>query len=587
MSDVLIPRRDLDFLLGDWLRLDELLEAPAFAAHTRDDVAAVLDLSERVAADLFLPAYKRADQIEPTLDADGVKVLPEIAAAVRGYAELGLFAAGFDEALGGMALPSLVCTASLAQFMAANLSASAFVMLTTANARLIAAFGTPAQIDTFARPGIAGQAMGTMCLSEPQAGSSLADIRTRAEPDGEDAIGRRFRLTGNKMWISGGDHDVSEDIVHLVLAKVPGADGQLVEGTSGISLFIVPKRLPSGERNDVSVAGLYHKMGYRGIPNCLLNLGEQGGATGWLIGEVGQGLPIMFQMMNEARINVGLGAAAVAYRGYRHALKYAGERLQGRPLDTPRGVTIAPVPIIEHADVKRMLLAQKVYAEGSLALILYCARLVDEPDDDDAAELLGLLTPVAKTWPSEWGLVANDLAIQVHGGYGYTRDFDVEQLYRDNRLNPIHEGTTGIQALDLLGRKTLKSNGRGYAVLRERIAATIGGAADDPRLAAYGDLLADAWDHVTAVVDGLRPLDPAAALENATPFLSAFGHVVLAWLWLDQAVVAAKLGDDAFHRGKLWACRFFFETEVPKIAPWLDFVDSHSDVASAAPADIF
>ncbi len=424
--------------------------------------------------------------------------------------------------------------------------------------------------------------------------SGLADIRTRAVRDGSDEIGPRYRVAGNKMWISGGDHDITRDIVHLVLAKVPGTDGRLPDGTAGISLFIVPKWLPSGERNDVAVAGLNHKMGYRGTANCLLNFGEgretpagAPGAVGWLVGAEGDGLKLMFQMMNEARINVGLGAAA-AYRGFRHSVAYARDRTQGRALDAPRGAS-APVPIIEHPDVQRMLLAQKAYAEGALALVLYCAALVDvEAKDEDAAELLALLTPVAKTWPSEWGLAANDLAIQVHGGYGYTRDFDVEQLYRDNRLNPIHEGTTGIQALDLLGRKVLRSNGHGLRVLRERVDATLGRARGGD-LAPQAAALESIWRELEAAVEALRSAPPPRALANATAFLRGFGHLVVGWLWLDLALACDTTtdADPAFLAGKRGACRYFFDAELPHASVWLNSATSLSDVALTISAEDF
>lgn len=611
MNDVLIQRRELSFLLWDWLRLDQMLARPEHESHDRETVEAVLDLSTQLAGDAFLTHFKEADRQEPSLDAEGeVHILPAAIEALGRYAELGLFAAGFAPELGGLGLPSVVTSASLAQFDAANPATAAYVMLTVANARLIATFGTRAQVDTFARPQIEGRTLGTMCLSEPQAGSGLGDVRTRAQPDGEDALGPRFRLSGTKMWISGGDQDATRDIVHLVLAKIPDADGSLPEGTKGISLFIVPKWLGAGEdegrkgdeRNDVTVAGLNHKMGYRGTANCLLNFGEgkhrpggEAGAVGYLLGESGQGLALMFQMMNEARIAVGLGAAAIAYRGYRHALRYARERTQGRALDAPRGAS-APIPIIAHPDVQRMLLAQKAYAEGALALTLYCAMLVDqERFDPDAAELLTLLTPVAKTWPSEWGLVANQLAIQVHGGYGYTRDFDVEQLYRDNRLNPIHEGTTGIQALDLLGRKILRGNGAGLGVLGGRLQDTVAAASASPLLRDFAQQLSAVWRQVVDTLAALRAADgPHRALANATPFLQAFGHVVVAWLWLDQARVAATsllhgrgAADDAFLEGKLRACRFFFECDLPSVGSLLGFVGSLSDVAVGVPAEVF
>jgi alkylation response protein AidB-like acyl-CoA dehydrogenase len=577
VTSQLVSRRDVDFLLHAWLKAGALAD--------RETVDALLDLSEKLAADHFLTHFKRADSEEPRLEDGEVRLCPAIGEALAQYAEMGLFAAGFPEAQGGLGLPHLVCAASFGFFAAANPATAAYPMLTIANARLIAKFGTAAQFEAFARPEIEGRWLGTMCLSEPHAGSSLADIATRATPDGSDALGGRYRLTGNKMWISAGDHDLSENIVHLVLAKVPGADGRLPEGTPGISLFIVPKILPDGSRNDVSVAGLNHKMGQRGTANCLLNFGERDGATGWIVGEPGDGLRQMFQMMDEARIAVGLCAAAIGYRGYLLSADYARERHQGRPAGRRAG---APVAIIEHPDVRRMLLQQKCYVEGALALCLYCARLVDtaKTSAEDAA-LLALLTPVAKAWPSEFGLAANDLAIQIHGGYGYTRDFDVEQLWRDNRLNPIHEGTTGIQAIDLLGRKILRDGGA-MPVLERLIAQTIATAHAAPPLERHAQALSAAWQSVTGTVEALRSCEAARAIDNATPFLGAFGHVVVAWLWLDQAVTAASLErQDEFTEGKLRACHYFFERELPRIDPLLVSVACLSDIASNAPASIF
>ncbi len=607
MSVPVMNRRDLDFMLHEWLDVGVLCARPAYADHSRETIDAMLDLATRIATDKYLPHYKQADRQEPALDDDGVHVLPAVREAVRATAEAGLFAAGFSAADGGMDLPSTVFWAAMGILQAANVSTSGFLMLTSGNARLIATFGTAAQKAAFAAPQIEGRWCGTMCLSEPQAGSSLADIVTRAEPDGEDTLGPRYRLRGNKMWISGGDHDATPNIVHLVLAKVPGPDGKPVPGTRGISLFIVPKFLPDDRgRNDIVVAGLNHKMGFRGIPNCLLNLGEgrftpdgRAGAVGYLVGGIGQGLPIMFQMMNEARIGVGLGAAMLGYRGYMLSKQYAAERTQGRTLDSKARVDTPPVAIIAHADVKRMLLAQKAYAEGALALVLYAGRLVDEersaPEEADrhnAGALLGLLTPVVKTWPSEYGLAANDLAIQLHGGYGYTRDFDVEQLYRDNRLNPIHEGTTGIQALDLLGRKILREKAVTLAHLRGLIDDTAARAENAAETAPFAKPLRIAWDRIgSTIADFLKLNDDAAALAQATPFLSAFGHAVLAWIWLDQANAAAHAApveaDRHFYAGKIRACRYFFEAELPKIETWLDYVASMSDVASGMKIEEF
>jgi len=593
--DFLDPQ-DISFWLYDWLGADALTGHPTYADHSRETFDAILGLSAKLAADRFATHYKKSDRVEPSLEDGVVRVIPEIKQALWDYAEAGLFAASFDPEVGGLGLPHVVDTASMAHFMAANIATAAYPMLAAANARVLVKFGTAAQIETFALPEIAGTTLGTMCLSEPQAGSSLADVMTRAVADGEDPLGPQYRLTGNKMWISGGDHDITDNIIHLVLAKIPGADGKLPPGTGGITLFIVPKILADGVKNDISVAGLNHKMGYRGTTNCLLNFGEAGGAIGYRLGEPGQGLAIMFHMMNEARIFVGLGAAALAMRGYRQSLDYARERLQGRPASS-KDPSTPQRPIIEHADVKRMLLAQKAFAEGALSLIFYCAHLIDreqvagdETERVRISALLGLLTPVAKSWPSEFGLAANDYAIQVHGGYGYTRDFDVEQVYRDNRINPIHEGTHGIQGIDLLGRKILRDKGATLAVLGPEIAATVAAAFAIEDLRGLGAALDQAWGRVNEVVARLIALnDTARALDNASAFLSAFGHVVVAWLWLDQATKIHGNAEVArpYREGKLRACRYFIEVELPKIEAQLLVVASLNDVAATMPQDAF
>jgi butyryl-CoA dehydrogenase len=569
----ILDRSTLDFFLYGWLGAEEVLSRPAFSEHNRESVNAMLDTAARIAESHFLPFFKKGDREEPYQDADGAHVIPETRAAIAAYAEAGFAGAPFPVELGGLGVPNLVHQAATAFFMAANGPLAGYSMLTVGNAGLISAFGTARQIETFVTPALAGRWTGTMCLSEPQAGSSLADIVTRAVPDGEDEFGPRYRLTGNKMWISGGDHDAAENIVHLVLAKIPGADGKLIAGTKGISIFIVPKFLVDGTRNDVTLAGLNHKMGYRGTTNCLLNFGEKDGAVGWRVGEPGQGLPIMFHMMNEARIGVGLGATMMGYRGFRLALDYARQRPQGRPIGS-KDAAAKPVAIIEHADVKRMLLACKAYAEGSLALILYCSKLVDdaktaatEAAREEAEAVLGLLTPVAKTWPSEWALAANDIAIQVHGGYGYTRDFDVEQLYRDNRLNPIHEGTTGIQGLDLLGRKILRDRGRIFAQFAARVARTVEAARHGFEVEMR--VLDGAMSELSDCLMALGQLnDEAEMLANATNFLSAFGHTVLGFLWLDIAV--KLVGDESdFAAGKRAAMKYFYAFEMPKVTAWL------------------
>jgi alkylation response protein AidB-like acyl-CoA dehydrogenase len=573
----------LDFFLHDWLKLDDMLAREAYADHTWDSVGAMLDTAEKLAESHFLPFYKKADQQEPWADEDGAHVIPEVRTAIKAYAEAGFAAAPFPPELGGLGIPFLVHNAAMAYFNAANISLAAYALLSVGNAGIIGEYGTAEQKQIFMAPQLEGRWTGTMALSEPQAGSSLADITTRALPDGADDLGPRYRIFGTKMWISAGDHDASDNIVHLVLAKIPGPDGKLIAGTKGISIFIVPKFLPDGERNDVVLAGLNHKMGNRGTTNTLLNFGEGtnyrpaggAGAVGLRVGEVGQGLPIMFRMMNEARIGVGLGATMAGYRGYRLALDYARNRPQGRPIGN-RDVASRQVPIIEHPDVKRMLLACKAYSEGALALNLYCSKLVDDSRTAETLEareqaeaILGLLTPVAKTWPSEYGLAANELAIQVHGGYGYTRDFDVEQLYRDNRLNAIHEGTTGIQALDLLGRKIMRDGGKIFARFSALVLQNADAAPRD--FEAEATILRNAIANLTASVETLRAANgETEMLGNATNFLSAFGHTVLGFIWLSlvSALPGADVSEDA-AAGKRAAARFFFAFEMPKIAAWL------------------
>jgi len=599
MAADLIDRRLLSFVVHDWLQAERLTAYPRFADHSRATFDAALEAAEQLAVNEFAPFNRELDENEPRLDGERVHILPQVRTALDAFAAAGFMAAAQDTELGGMQLPVLVEKACLAFFKAANIAASAYPFLTIGNANLLLAHASPKQIEVFAQPELAGRFFGTMCLSEPQAGSSLSDIRTRAIADGaayeSDELGPRYRLFGNKMWISGGEHELSENIVHLVLAKIPDPDGSLPPGVKSISLFIVPRRLVNaegriGERNDVALAGLNHKMGYRGTVNTLLNFGEgrsrpegQAGAIGYRVGAPGQGLAIMFHMMNEARIGVGLGATMLGYCGYRYSLEYARERPQGRPVG-PGGKdpTQPQVPIIRHADIRRMLLAQKAYCEGAFALNLYCARLVDQqhqaPAEDDRAEatlMLEMLTPIAKSWPSEWCLEANNLAIQILGGYGYTRDYPVEQYWRDNRLNMIHEGTHGIQALDLLGRKVVMRDGAGLKLLSKHIGATIDAAtrAANPDTRRFANELRATTERIERVTRTLWEHDDAgAALAHATPYMQAFGHLVVAWIWLDLSLAAARVyppQDDPFLHGIWAACRYFFVYELPRVGAWL------------------
>jgi butyryl-CoA dehydrogenase len=600
-------RQTLEFLLYDWLNTAGLCERERFADHSRATFDAVLDTCERLAREKFAPFNRLLDTEEPRFDGERVHLPQATHDALHAYAATGMIAASQDAAIGGMQLPCVVEMAANAFFSQACIAMGGYVMLTHGNASLLMAHGTDRQREVFAAREFAGEWFGTMCLSEPQAGSSLGDIATRATPDGDgfesDPLGPRYRLVGNKMWISAGEHEITPNIVHLVLAKIPGPDGRLPPGVKGISLFIVPKhrvdadgRL-TGERNDVSLAGLNHKLGYRGTTNTLLNFGEKGGAVGYLVGPPGDGLRCMFHMMNEARIGVGLGATMLGAAGYEASLAYAKQRLQGRAVAAGgKDASAPPVRLVEHADVRRMLLAQKATVEGGMALALYCARLVDEQHTGaadarvEAATLLEMLTPIAKSWPSEWALEANSLAIQILGGYGYTRDFPVEQYWRDNRLNMIHEGTHGIQALDLLGRKAVMQGGAGLKLLAHRIDATIARAMKQSRLAPHANALAQSLQRLGAATrSAWATADPEAALANATPYLQAFGHTVLAWLWLDVGAAILERGDAAAiaNVGRLAALDYFMRYELPRTDAWLRVVESRDATCRDVPEDAF
>ncbi len=610
-------RAVIDFLLHDWLKVSELTARERFGDHSPETFGQVLDTCERIARDKFAPFNRLVDTQEPHYDGDKV-ILPQATKdAWDAYAASGMLSAAQDYAIGGMQLPYTVESAANAFFAKASVSIGAG-MLSVGNANLLMAHGTALQQRVFAFNEFSGRFSGTMCLSEPQAGSSLSDVATRAVPDGadfeSDPLGPRYRLRGNKMWISAGEHELTENIIHLVLAKIPGPDGQTLAGVKGISLFIVPKKLVddqghlTGERNDVSLAGLNHKCGWRGTTNTLLNFGEgrfpvragQGGggldgrgagAIGYLVGAPGEGLRCMFHMMNEARIGVGMAAAMLGMAGYEASLAYARQRPQGRPTGAGGKDASRPqVRIIEHADIKRMLLAQKSYSEGALALALYSARLVDEQHTgqakaaDEARLLLEVLTPIVKSFPSEWCLEANSLAIQIHGGYGYTRDFPVEQYWRDNRLNMIHEGTHGIQAMDLLGRKVLMEGGQGLKLLAARMQATASRVS--PEWADEARQLLDALQQVGAATQAAwKDAEPAQALANAVPYLQAFGHTVIAWIWLDVAQSAQ--GDAPAQVGRRAAARYFFRYELPKISAWLQVVSRRDPTCAEVPEDAF
>jgi alkylation response protein AidB-like acyl-CoA dehydrogenase len=586
MAAPLLDRRDLEFQLYEVFDVESTLTRERYADHNRETIDAAIDVAQAIAEKYFLPYRQKVDTNQPTFDGEKVQMIPEIKIALDAVVESGLTSPGADYEVGGMQLPALAAAVTGAYLNAAASTTMGYIGLTNANANLIDAHGTEEQKAKWVVPLRNGRFAGTMAMSEPGAGSSLSDLATAAECQADGT----YRITGNKIWISGGDHDLNENIVHLVLARVKGAP----RGVKGISLFIVPKFMVNddgslGERNDVVLAGLFHKMGGRGQTSTALNFGEREGAIGYLVGEENHGLKYMFHMMNEARILVGSGAAIMALAGYQYSLDYARERPQGR-LPSCKDPESPPVNIIEHADVKRMLLAQKAYSEGAYALCMFGTRLADDehtaPTQEErrsAHELLDFLTPMIKTWPSEWGPRANSLAIQVLGGSGYVNEHPVEMMYRDNRLNPIHEGTTGIQSLDLLARKVPQNNLAGYIACLTAISNTILEAKQVEATSGYADELAACVETLKTTTEfllgSMQEKNIDLVLANSVKYLDLFGHVVIAWMWLKQGVVAGRSlvqnphdADASFYRGKLQAMRYFYRYELPETEVWANLL---------------
>ena len=593
MTAPLLNERDMAFMLYEFLNCEALSQRERYADHNRESFDAAIATARSIAERYFLPIRSKVDRNEPRFENGRVVMLAEIQQAVQAATDAGFVSATADYDVGGMQLPLAVAAAANAWLSAAGSTTVGYLSLSSANASLIEAHGSAEQIAKWAVPLRSGRFAGTMAMTEPGAGSGLADLITRAEPADDGS----YRITGNKIFISGGDHELNDNIVHLVLARVNGAP----KGVKGISLFIVPKFLVNedgslGERNDVALAGLWHKMGGRGHTSTSLNFGEQGGAVGYLIGEENRGLSYMFHMMNEARIMVASGAATLALAGFQYSLHYARERAQGR-LPSCKDPLSPPVAIIEHADVRRMLLTQKAYAEGAFALCLYGAQLADDQhtaadaDSREAAKLLlDFLTPIIKTWPSEYGPLANSLAIQVLGGAGYTNEHPVEMFYRDNRLNPIHEGTTGIQSLDLLARKVPMHGMAGYQACLAAIRASIDDAQAVAELSTVAQQLEAALscldDTTQALLTAMGSESIDRVLANSVTYLELFGHVVVAWMWLKQGAAAqrglnvgAQDSEAAFYCGKLQAMRFFYAAELPKILHWSTLLKSLESTA--------
>ncbi len=588
MPATLMNERDLTFMLYELFDSEALINRERYQDHDRHTFNEVVNTAKAIAEKHFLPIRQKLDTHQPTFDGKKVHLIPELKPAIDAVNEAGIASATADYDLGGMQLPPIIASAAGAYLSVAGGVGMGYNMLTTANANLLQAHGSDDLIETWVKPMREGRFMGTMAMTEPGSGSGLGDLTTKAVKADDGT----YRISGNKIFISGGDHDLSENIVHLVLARLQGAP----KGVKGISLFVVPKFLLKddgsiGEDNEVALAGLFHKMGGRAQTSTALSFGERKGSIGYLVGEENAGLKYMFHMMNEARIMVGTGGAVLAVAGYQYSVDYAKNRPQGR-LPSCKDPLSPMVNIIEHADVKRMLLAQKSVAEGALSLVLYGTQLSDDErtaptqeQREHAHMLLDFLTPVIKSWPSENGPKANSYAIQVLGGHGYINEHPVEMFYRDNRLNPIHEGTTCIQSLDLLTRKVPMNKLAGYMATLAEIEKTIAIANDIEKLTGYASELNEALvtlkKTTSVLLTAMQTENIDLVLSNSVKYLELFGHVIIAWLWLKQGLVASHAlaeqpheSDKHFYRGKLQALQYFYRFELPKIGVWSNILTS-------------
>lgn len=576
MATKFISERNLRFLLYEVFDAESLTKYEYYQEHNRKLFDMVLKAAVKLAKDLLFPVFEEMDRNPPELVNGEVRVHPSVRTMMKEFGEGGWITSRVPFDLDGEQLPHLIADACEFIFQAANYSANAYPGLTAGAAHLIESFGSKELYDTFVPRMYAGKWQGTMALTEPEAGSSLSDITTMAEPLDEGY----YLIKGQKIFISAGDHDGVENVVHLMLAKIKGAPA----GVQGISLFIVPKRRIDTEgrlvSNDVVTSGVYHKLGYRGCPIVQLSLGDHNDCRGWLVGEPHNGLKYMFQMMNEFRIGVGLGAISMATAAYYASLEYSKSRRQGRKI-SQKDPTLPQIPIIEHADVKRMLLFQRAIVEGSLSLIMQCSKYVDMLKVLSGEEkhkyhlLLEILTPVAKSYPSEMGILSISQGLQCFGGSGYCDDYPLEQYYRDARIHPIHEGTTGIQAMDLLGRKVVMKNGRAFMLYLAEVMETISAAKEFGALEGLAQQLDDEVVKLQEVTQHQLKIaqkrGPEHFLADATLYLEFFGIIAIAWQWLLQGISIqtalnnkCSKADSNFYRGKMFTLKYFFGYELPK-----------------------
>jgi alkylation response protein AidB-like acyl-CoA dehydrogenase len=574
MADKYMSMRNLLFWLFEVHKAEELFQLERFNEYDREAIEMFLKSLKDFADTELFPFFTAMDQQPVSFENGQVIAHPQLETIIKKAAELGWLGPVFDYDFGGMQIPETIFLAGNHILEAANNSAVGYLNLTTGSANLILSFGNDLLKETYIPKMISGAWMGTMALTEPQSGSSLSFLKTSAEPTDEGF----YKIEGQKIFISGGDHQFAENFVHLTLARIKGAP----EGTKGISLFVVPKFRPTQdgglEPNDVITAGDFQKMGQRGYATTHLVFGENDNCHGWLVGEPHQGLKYMFQMMNAARIDVGATAASTATAAYYASLNYAGERKQGLPVNNPEK-TREQTLIINHPDVKRMLLLQKAITEGAMSLLFECARLEDmareavDNKNGDYHMLVELLTPIAKTYPAEAGQRAINNGLQVLGGYGYCTDFPLQQYYRDIRIMSIYEGTTGIQSMDLLGRKMMMKNGRAVDLLVMEIEKTIHDAIVFEPLKSYAKVLGQKLrltDQVLRYLTGFaRQGDLASFLADATVFMEFAGTLVIAWQWLKIATVAARQVElkpgDTFYLSKMHTMKFFYKYELPKM----------------------
>ncbi|MBW1837180.1 MAG: acyl-CoA dehydrogenase [Deltaproteobacteria bacterium] len=576
MAVKFVSERNIKFLLYEVFDILSLTDHEYYSAHNKTMFDMVLKEAVKLAKNLLLPSFQEMDRTPPELVDGEVRVHPSVKTILKEFGEGGWLTSTVPFDRDGEQLPHMIADTCQFIFAAANYSANVYPGLIIGASRLLESFGSKELCDIYVPRMRSGEWQGTMALTEPEAGSSLSDLTTMAKPTDKGY----HLIKGQKIFISAGSHDAVENVVHMMLVKIEGGPPNV----KGISLFMVPNKRVDDDgalvSNDIVVSGVYHKLGYRGCPITQLSIGDSGDCRGWLIGEPHNGLKYMFQMMNSARIEVGMGATSMASAAYYASLDYTKTRCQGRKI-SDKNPALPQIPIIEHADVKRMLLFQRAVVEGSLSLLVQCSKYEDMQHVLSGEEkrkcnlLLDLLTPIAKTYPSENGSLAISQGLQCFGGSGYCDDYPLEQYYRDARIHPIHEGTTGIHGIDLLGRKVVIHDGQAFDLYLDELKQAIETAGEITELASFAKQLDEAkekLEEVTRYLLGLaKDKGPEIYLADATLYLELFGLITIAWQWLLQGIsiqntlkTKVPKKDDNFYKGKMYTLWFFFGYELVK-----------------------